>query len=240
MSLSTKPPTEVAVGIVFNQQGQALFAQRPKGKPYAGWWEFPGGKIEAGESVHAALARELEEELGLRIAASQTWVTRTHVYPHVTVRLHFCKVFSFSGEPRSLEDQAFTWCVPTAPTVSPILPAALPVLPWLALPDQLRLTREQDSLSVQELPSSLVIPASQLDLQPGRPRAQWVGASVETGTQLELANTLGCDFVLVARQFLPQLPSTTPLPMYCMKDRAQAGEALLLHSSGLSLRTLAD
>ncbi|MGL4575118.1 MAG: NUDIX domain-containing protein, partial [Burkholderiaceae bacterium] len=74
MTNSPKTPTEVAVGVLFNAQGQVLFAQRPEGKPYAGWWEFPGGKIEAGESVEAALERELQEELGIRIHSARRWI----------------------------------------------------------------------------------------------------------------------------------------------------------------------
>ncbi|MFM2398312.1 MAG: hypothetical protein RL341_469 [Pseudomonadota bacterium] len=133
-------PTEVAVGVLFNDQGQVLFAQRPEGKPYAGWWEFPGGKIEAGESVEAALARELQEELGIRIHGARRWITRTFTYPHATVRLHFCKIFGFDGVLQSLEQQAFAWDSAAAPQVGPILPAALPMLPWLLLPDVLPLS----------------------------------------------------------------------------------------------------
>jgi 8-oxo-dGTP diphosphatase len=137
MTNTSKKPTEVAVGVLFNNQGHVLFAQRPEGKPYAGWWEFPGGKIEAGESVEAALARELQEELGIRIHGARRWITRAFTYPHATVRLHFCKVFGFEGELQSLEQQAFVWRDPAKPNIGPILPAALPMLPWLTLPDVL-------------------------------------------------------------------------------------------------------
>jgi 8-oxo-dGTP diphosphatase len=132
---------DVAVAIVFNQQGQFLLGQRPEGKPYAGYWEFPGGKLEAGESVWEALCRELDEELGIQPQAGTPWVTRVYTYPHATVRLHFWRVTAFAGEPRGREGQAFTWTAmqPTAADAfaglpQPLLPASLPVLRWLALP----------------------------------------------------------------------------------------------------------
>ncbi len=130
----------MAVGLVFNPHGQVLFAQRPAGKPYAGWWEFPGGKVERGESVEQALARELAEELGLTITSCRRWITREHVYPHASVRLHFCKVTQFTGEPQGLEGQAFVWADPSSPDVAPMLPAAVPMLPWLCLPTLLPLS----------------------------------------------------------------------------------------------------
>ncbi|MFC3148981.1 Nudix family hydrolase [Piscinibacterium candidicorallinum] len=132
--------TEVAVGVILDDRGQVLFAQRPAGKPYAGWWEFPGGKIEAGETVQQALYRELEEELGIRICDCQPWITLQHVYPHATVRLQFCKVRGFDGTPHGREGQAYLWADPQRPVVDPILPAAIRMLPWLSLPELLRLS----------------------------------------------------------------------------------------------------
>jgi len=128
-------PVEVAVGVVIRADGSVLLAQRPDGKPYAGWWEFPGGKLEPGEAVDAALARELHEELGLDVRASCPWVVREFVYPHAHVRLHFRRVFEFDGEPRSREGQAFAWQRPGAVAVAPLLPASVPVIEWLTLPE---------------------------------------------------------------------------------------------------------
>lgn len=133
-------PVDVAVGVVVRDDGAVLLGQRPTGKPYAGWWEFPGGKLEAGESVHAALVRELDEELGLRVRASCPWVVRRFVYPHATVLLHFRRVFDFAGKPESREGQAFAWLRPGAIDVAPLLPATVPVIAWLGLPGECTLS----------------------------------------------------------------------------------------------------
>lgn len=134
--LNTRKLTHVAVGIVHNHLGQVLYAQRPAGKPYAGWWEFPGGKLEEGETLAAALSRELKEELGLTIHDCHAWLTQAFVYPHAHVSLQFCHVRQFSGEPQALEGQAFCWGQVGSPPL-PFLPAALPVLKMLQLPQRL-------------------------------------------------------------------------------------------------------
>jgi len=123
--------TEVAVGVLVQPDGRYLLAQRPAGKPYEGYWEFPGGKLERGESIEAALARELREELGIEVTASHLWHTLEHDYPHAYVRLYFCKVTHWTGEPHGREGQAFVWQSLPA-EVSPLLPATIPVLEWLA------------------------------------------------------------------------------------------------------------
>ncbi|NSX17796.1 NUDIX domain-containing protein [Cupriavidus taiwanensis] len=142
MSASTQSPapaggnpprkvTEVAVGVLVQPDGRFLLAQRPAGKPYEGYWEFPGGKLEPGESVEAALARELHEELGLDVTQCERWHILEHDYPHAYVRLHFCKVTDWQGEPVGREGQAFSW-QGTPVTVGPLLPATIPVVAWLA------------------------------------------------------------------------------------------------------------
>jgi 8-oxo-dGTP diphosphatase len=120
-----RPITPVAVGILQRPDRQVLFAQRPEGKPYAGYWEFPGGKIETGESSLAALVRELEEELGIRVRDAREWLTQRHVYPHAHVELRFFLVKKWDGEVRPLEGQSVAWQLPGAYTVSPMLPALL-------------------------------------------------------------------------------------------------------------------
>jgi len=126
--------TEVAAAIIEKPDGTFLLAQRPEGKPYPGYWEFPGGKIEAGEDARAALTRELREELDIEVREATPWITRVYVYSHATVRLHFFRVIRWDGEPRPLEDQAIRWQRVEAPDVSPMLPANAPVLAALALP----------------------------------------------------------------------------------------------------------
>ena len=127
---------DVAVAILIRADGRVLLAQRPAGKVYGGWWEFPGGKIEAGEAPLPALARELHEELGVEAERAYPWITRDFTYPHATVRLHFFRVLSWRGEPHGREGQAFTWQDLAALTVGPVLPANGPVLKSLALPTE--------------------------------------------------------------------------------------------------------
>jgi 8-oxo-dGTP diphosphatase len=126
--------TEVAAAVIERPDGLFLLAQRPAGKPYPGYWEFPGGKIEAGEDARTALARELREELGIEVRESAPWITRVYAYTHATVRLHFLRVTRWDGEPQPLEDQAIKWQRVESPDVSPMLPANAPVLAALALP----------------------------------------------------------------------------------------------------------
>jgi 8-oxo-dGTP diphosphatase len=127
----TRQPVDVAVGVLIALDGRFLLTTRPAGKVYAGWWEFPGGKFEPGETVQQALARELHEELGITVAAVQPWQQAIVDYPHALVRLHFCKVLDWSGAFEMREGQAMAW--QTLPVqVAPVLPGTLPVLRWLA------------------------------------------------------------------------------------------------------------
>jgi len=128
---SERTPVDVAVGVLITRDGRFLLTSRPEGKVYAGYWEFPGGKLESGESVEQALRRELHEELGITIAAAQPWKIELMDYAHARVRLHFCKVFEWSGEFEMREQQAMAW--QTLPVdVTPVLPGTVPVLEWFA------------------------------------------------------------------------------------------------------------
>lgn len=129
-------PVDVAVGVLVERdadgrEGRFLLTSRPEGKVYAGYWEFPGGKLEAGETVDAALRRELHEELGITIGAAQPWQQLVMDYPHARVRLHFCKVYDWAGEFQMREAQQMAW--QTLPVeVVPVLPGTIPVLQWFA------------------------------------------------------------------------------------------------------------
>lgn len=128
---SERAVVDVAVGVLLRTDGQFLLTSRPEGKVYAGYWEFPGGKLEAGESVEQALRRELQEELGITIGAAQVWKTQMVDYPHALVRLHFCKVWDWQDELQMREGQSHAWqSLPVV--VTPVLPGTMPVLAWLA------------------------------------------------------------------------------------------------------------
>lgn len=131
---------EVAAAVLQRPDGAFLLAQRPAGKVYAGYWEFPGGKIEPNEPAPDALARELHEELGIDIGTPYPWLTRVYTYPHGTVRLQFFKIFDWRNEPHPREDQAISWQEPGTPQVAPMLPANAPVLASLALPTEYAIT----------------------------------------------------------------------------------------------------
>lgn len=129
MSENLARPIDVAVGILMKPNGDVLLAQRPTGKPYAGYWEFPGGKVDPGESIFNALKREFVEELGIEIVSAEAWCGIEHVYPHAHVRLHFFISRNWCGEPQSLEGQAFAW--QGTVDVAPLLPATIPLLEWI-------------------------------------------------------------------------------------------------------------
>ncbi len=131
--LPTARPIDVAVGILIKPNGDVLLGQRPAGKPYPGYWEFPGGKVEPDEAIFDALKREFIEELGLHIVSAEAWCGVEYVYPHAHVRLHFYISRHWHGEPQSLEGQAFAWqgALGAGVGVSPLLPATIPLLEWL-------------------------------------------------------------------------------------------------------------
>jgi 8-oxo-dGTP diphosphatase len=131
---------EVAAAVILRPGGSFLLARRPEGKVYAGYWEFPGGKVEAGEAVEGALARELHEELGIEVERAYPWITRIFTYPHATVRLRFFRVVSFKGEPHPREKQEIAWQRLDEPMGEPMLPANAPVLAALGLPDEYAIT----------------------------------------------------------------------------------------------------
>ena len=167
---------EAAAAVILRPDGSFLLGRRPEGKPYAGYWEFPGGKIEAGEDPRAALDRELEEELGIRVREATPWIQRVYAYTHATVRLHFFRVTAWEGEPQPLEDQAISWQPVEAPDVSPMLPANAPVLAALALPAVMVVSNAAETgfdawslkLSAQVVGERLLVQIREKGLEPQR------------------------------------------------------------------------
>jgi 8-oxo-dGTP diphosphatase len=147
---------EVAAAVMLRADGREfLLAQRPAGKVYAGYWEFPGGKVEPGESVRDALIRELQEELGITVTECSPWLTRVFTYPHATVRLNFWRVAAWDGEigiTAPLEHAAVDWqkAGKTA-SVAPILPANAPILKALSLPTTMAITHAEAEGSERQL-----------------------------------------------------------------------------------------
>lgn len=126
-----RTPVDVAVGVLIDGDGRFLLTSRPEGKVYAGYWEFPGGKLEVDETVEDALRRELHEEIGITIGQVHPWKVEIVDYEHARVRLHFCKVYDWQGEFEMRERQSMAW--QTLPVeVKPVLPGTVPVLQWFA------------------------------------------------------------------------------------------------------------
>ena len=147
---------EVAAAVMLRADGREfLLAQRPPGKVYAGYWEFPGGKVEPGETVRAALIRELQEELGITVTACSPWLTRVFTYPHATVRLNFWRVTAWDGEigiTAPLEHSAVAWQqIGAAATVAPILPANDPILKALSLPTTMAISNGEEEGTERQL-----------------------------------------------------------------------------------------
>lgn len=133
--MSEDKVVDVAVGVLIREDGRVLLASRPEGKPWAGYWEFPGGKLEDGETVHQALVRELDEELGVRLADSFPWFVKEHRYEHAHVRLHFRRSRDFFGEALSKEGQDFGFYAANERTPGVLLPIDQNILNRVDLPD---------------------------------------------------------------------------------------------------------
>ena len=142
--MSERTIVRVAAAILLRGDGKVLLAQRLPGTPYAGFWEFPGGKLEPGESAHDALLRELDEELGIVVTRAAPWLTQRYEYSHAHVELDFFRVFEWRGEPHGRDGQAIAWQQPAAIEVTPLLPANAPVLRALVLPAVYAISMAED------------------------------------------------------------------------------------------------
>ena len=217
--------------MITKPDGSFLLAQRPAGKPYAGYWEFPGGKVEPNETVHAALVREIHEELGIEVTQAYPWVTQIFAYPHATVKLHFYRVTAWQGEPHPHEGQIFSWERAESVRVAPVLPANGPILRGLSLPPVMGVT------NLAELGEAMFFARLEMALQQGlrliqiREKnlsqaalvafarrvvklAQPYAARVMLNAAPELAQTAGVDGIHLTAQLLMQT-ETRPAVAWC-------------------------
>lgn len=208
----------VVAAVLQQPDGRFLLAQRPQDKVYAGYWEFPGGKIEPGETPHHALVRELHEELGIEVTTAYPWLIREFDYDHADVRLHFFRVRAWRGEPHGREGQAFAWQRIDAIDVSPLLPANGPILHALRLPETYGITgfaMHEQKFALERVDEALrrglrLIQVRGKDWPAGEfaryaqeivLRAHICGARVLVNGDIELARRCGADGVhLTARQ----------------------------------------
>ncbi len=215
---------EVAAAVILRNDGRFLLAQRPAGKVYAGYWEFPGGKIEDGESPEHALKRELHEELAIDVERVYPWITRDYDYAHAAVRLRFFRVVDWRGEPHGKEDQRFAWQSTRDLTVSPLLPANGPVVRALDLPTVYGITnvaalgteeflrRLEGALAcglrlLQIREKALAVPALRALAVEIIALARGHGARVLINGSVELAHELGADGVHLTAARLSELES---------------------------------
>ncbi len=228
---SSPPPVlRVVAGILERSDGRVLITQRPAGKVYAGYWEFPGGKIEAGETAFEAIVRELREELTVEVEVAHPWLRRRFTYPHATVDLRFLRIPQWRGEVRGNEGQAFSWERVDAPAVEPMLPANGPILVALRLPFEYVLTQAAEIGVAAQLRALDVALMRGLRLvqvrEPGMAadalasfaravvvRAHRAGARVLVNGDMALAQAVGADGVHLRASQLAMLSERPALPL---------------------------
>jgi 8-oxo-dGTP diphosphatase len=251
--LSTTP-VEVVAAVIERPDGSFLLAQRPAGKVYAGYWEFPGGKVEPGEPLAAAMARELREELGIEVEIADPWIVRIFTYPHAKVRLNFFRVRAWHGEPHGKEQQQLAWQHASALDVAPLLPANAPVLRALQLPfeyaityageigveQQLRALDErlaQGLRLIQVREKSMRAPALEHFVLSVLDRARPHGAIVLINSDVELALRLGADGVHLTSAKLARLKQRPALG-WCAVSCHNADEVVRAGQLGVDFAVL--
>lgn len=177
---------EVAAAVIERPDGTFLLGRRPPNGIYAGWWEFPGGKVESGETPYQALVRELQEELGIDVECAYPWIMREHVYEHAHVRLHFFRVTEWNGELRDLQHDQLSWQTADDVFVAPVLPANAPVFAGLRLPMQYGITHAAEigvDAQLEKLQRALSLGLRLVQLRegglPAEERERFVNAAVE-------------------------------------------------------------
>lgn len=242
---------EVSAAVLQKPDGSFLLAQRPADKIWAGYWEFPGGKVEPGETPRHALVRELHEELGIEVETAYPWITRVFTYPHATVRLNFFRVTQWRGEPHPHEGQEFAWQTSLSPALSrereraqiavaPMLPANAPVLRALELPPLYAIS------NVKELGEEAFITRLQAALKNGLrlvqlrekdysreallalarrllPMMRQHGAFLIINSDIALAREIGADGVQLTGAQLASLKERPTLP-WCAASCHSAGD----------------
>lgn len=222
--------TEVAAAVIFRDDGQYLLGQRGPGTFYPGYWEFPGGKVEPGETPHDAIVRELQEELGIEVIAATPWIVREHVYEHAHVRLHFFRVTRWRGELRDHVHTALVWQQPQAPAATPMLPANGPLFAALKLPATYGITHAWQIGATAQLAALDAALARGLKLVQLREnslpemqresfaaaavaRCQQHGAQVLVNGDEQLARALGADGIHLPARQLIALNQRPPFPL---------------------------
>ena len=245
---------EVAAAVILRPDGSFLLGRRPSGSFYPGYWEFPGGKVEANETPREALLRELQEELGIAVDAAYPWITREFSYEHAEVRLHFFRVLRWSGELQELQHDALAWQRADAVTVSPLLPANAPVLAALALPDfyaishagEIGVDRQLEALTRALDHGLRLVQLREAGLATAQ-RAAWVHAAVDlchgydarvlVNGDMALANDAGADGVHLTASQLLSLSRRPDFPLVAASCH-DAGELAQARRLGLDFVVL--
>jgi 8-oxo-dGTP diphosphatase len=126
--VSTRAPLHVLVGLIGDESGRWLVSRRRPGTDLAGFWEFPGGKRQHGETPLAALRRELSEELGIEVLSAEPWLTLVHDYPDKRVHLDVWRVLDYSGKITAREAQLLDWVPAERLEALQLLAADLPIV----------------------------------------------------------------------------------------------------------------
>ncbi|KAF7600292.1 MAG: DNA mismatch repair protein MutT [Candidatus Dactylopiibacterium carminicum] len=190
-----KKIVHVAAAVITRQDGSFLLGQRAAETFYPNFWEFPGGKVEPGETPYQALVRELQEELGITVTQAWPWIRREHVYKHAHVSLHFFEVSGWEGEPQGHVHSALAWQQADALAVGPMLPANGPILKALRLPRVMAITQAATygiSAQLEMLDRALADGLRLVQLrEPGLPAAERTVFLTAARAQCEAAGAIG-------------------------------------------------